>query len=155
VLAGSGWQVAVHANGDSAIQQVLDAASASPVQARRAHLRIEHVEVLREDQLDKIAELGILLSFFVKRIHYWGDVHRDRLLGPERAVRSFPLASAAARGITFALHSDSPLTPVSPVEGIWAASTRVTEGGDVLGPGQRITAERAIRAYTVDAARMV
>jgi predicted amidohydrolase YtcJ len=52
----------------------------------------------------------------------------------------------------FGLHSDTPVTPVPPLEGIWCAVARRTSGGDVLGPEQAIDVESALRGYTVDAA---
>ena len=91
-------------------------------------------------------------SFFIKHVHYWGDRHRDRFLGPERAARIDPLASARSHGIRFGLHSDTPVVPVAPLEGIWCAVARETRGGDVLGAEQRVDAEVALRGYTSDAA---
>lgn len=83
-------------------------------------------------------------------MYYWGDRHRD-IFGPERARRIDPLRSAELRGIRFGLHSDCPVTPVPPLEGTWAAVNRVTRNGDVLGPEQRISLDKALRGYTADA----
>ena len=105
-----------------------------------------------EEQLDRIARLGLCPSFFIKHVYYWGDRHRRLFLGPGRAERIDPLRSAQRRGIRFALHSDCPVTPLDPLFGIWAAVNRITREGDVLGPEQRIDVESALRAYTIDAA---
>jgi predicted amidohydrolase YtcJ len=56
------------------------------------------------------------------------------------------------RGIKFSIHSDCPVTPVSPLFCVFAAVNRVTTGGEVLGPEFRLTAEEALRAVTIDAA---
>ena len=152
-LDAAGWQVAVHGNGDAAIEAIIDgyAKLGAPNGTGRRH-RIEHCQTVREDQLDRMVEHDILASFFIKHVYYWGDRHRDIFLGAERARRISPLASARSRGIHFGLHSDTPVTPVPPLEGIWCAVARRTSGGSVLGAEQAIGVEAALRGYTVDAA---
>jgi hypothetical protein len=149
----AGWQAAVHGNGDAAIDAIIDSytqlGTGGP--AGRRH-RIEHCQTAREDQLDRMAEHGILASFFVKHVYYWGDGHHDTWLGPERAARISPLASAGRRGIRYGLHSDTPVTPVPPLEGVWCAVVRRTRSGRHLGPEQAVDAETALRAYTAEAA---
>lgn len=155
-LHDAGWQVAVHGNGDSAIQAILDAYRAlgmGPGEEDRRH-RIEHCQTVREDQLDHMAAHDVHASFFVKHVYYWGDRHRDRFLGPDRARRINPLASAQARGLRFGLHADTPVTPVPPLEGIWCAVTRRTRDGNELGPEQRVDVDTALRAYTSEAAHL-
>jgi predicted amidohydrolase YtcJ len=151
----AGVQVAVHTNGDAAIDVALDAieraiASGPPRDHRH---RLEHVQTVREDQLDRLAAAQILPSVFVNHVYYWGDRHRDRFLGPERAARISPLRSIVDRGLPFGLHCDCPVTPVDPLFTMSAAVNRLTSGGHELGPEQRITAEEALRGYTSDAAR--
>jgi len=73
-------------------------------------------------------------------------------LGPRRAERISPLQSAHKRGIRFGLHSDCPITPVLPLEGVWAAVNRITSSGQSLGLEQRIDVQTALRGYTSDAA---
>ena len=152
-LDAAGWQVAVHGNGDAAIDAITDAYArlGAPAGTGRRH-RIEHCQTVREDQLDRMAAHDVLASFFVKHVYYWGDRHRDVFLGPERARRISPLASARSRGVRFGLHSDTPVTPVPPLEGIWCAVARTTSGGHRLGPEQAVDVDTALRAYTVDAA---
>lgn len=152
-LDAAGWQVAVHGNGDEAIDAIIDgyARLGAPEGTGRRH-RIEHCQTAREDQLDRMAEHDIAASFFIKHVYYWGDRHRDVFLGSERARRISPLASARSRGIHFGLHSDTPVTPVPPSEGIWCAVARQTSSGQPLGPEQAIDVEAALRGYTIDAA---
>ncbi|MQA07653.1 MAG: amidohydrolase family protein [Pseudonocardiaceae bacterium] len=152
-LHDAGWQVAVHGNGDAAIQAILDAyRGLGTGRADGRRHRIEHCQTVREDQLDTMAEHGIAASFFVKHVYYWGDRHRDRFLGPERARRISPLVSAGGRGLRFGLHADTPVTPVAPLEGIWCAVHRRTRDGVELGPEQRVDVRTALRGYTSDAA---
>ncbi|WP_031468012.1 amidohydrolase [Sciscionella sediminilitoris] len=152
-LDESGWQVAVHGNGDAAIEAIVQGYQrlGAPEGTGRRH-RIEHCQTAREDQLDRMAAHDVLASFFVKHVYFWGDRHRDVFLGPQRAARISPLASARRRGIHFGLHSDTPVTPVPPLEGIWCAVTRTTSGGHTLGAEQAVSPLDAVRAYTLDAA---
>jgi predicted amidohydrolase YtcJ len=153
-LHRAGYQIAIHANGDAAIEAAIQsyrlAQKAYPRQNTRH--RIEHCQTVREDQLDAMAELGISPSFFVSHTYYWGDRHREIFLGPERAQRISPLKSALRRGIRFSIHSDCPVTPVSPLFCLFAAVNRLTSAGHILGPEFRLTPEEALRAMTIDAA---
>jgi predicted amidohydrolase YtcJ len=153
-LHKAGYQIAVHANGDATIDAAIEAfrlaQNAYPRQNTRH--RIEHCQMVREDQLDAIAELGISPSFFVSHTYYWGDRHRQIFMGPERAERISPLKSALRRGIRYSIHSDCPVTPVSPLFCVGAAVNRTTSSGYVLGPEFRLTPEEALRAVTIDAA---
>ncbi len=150
----AGRQLAVHANGDAAIDDVLDAYEAAQKTRSRpdARHRIEHCQMAREDQLDRMAELGVSPSFFIGHVYYWGDRHRDIFMGPERAARISPLRSALAHGLRFTLHEDTPVTPVSPIFSMWAAVNRLTSSGKELGTEQRLTPLEALRASTIDAA---
>ena len=152
----AGIQVGIHANGDRAIDSVLDsyerALEANPVEDHR--LRIEHCQVVREDQLDRIARLGVNVSFFNLHVYYWGARHRDRFLGSRRGARISPLRSARERGIKFVGHSDWLVTPVDPLFNVHVAVNRETREGDVLGPEECIDAESALRMMTIDGAHL-
>ena len=149
-----GWQVAIHANGDAAIDNALDAIEAAlTAHPRHDHRhRIEHCQTAREDQLERMARLGVLASVFANHIWYWGDRHRDRFLGPERGSRIDPLASFTAHGIVHALHCDMPVTPLDPLFTIWTAVNRITRDGELLGPDQRARVADAVAGYTSAAA---
>ena len=150
----SGHQIAVHANGDAAIDEVLAALE----KAQRAHPRrdarpvIVHAQMAREDQLARMRALGAVPSFFGLHVLYWGDRHRDIFLGPERARRISPAASAVRHGLRFTLHADTPVVPMQPLRMVATAVSRRTRSGAVLGPEQRIEPMRALRAVTIDAA---
>jgi len=157
----AGRQVAIHTNGDRAIDLALDAIEKATAASGGAGLpqpglqhRLEHVQTLREDQILRMRELGVAASVFVNHVYYWGDRHRDRFLGPLRGSRISPLASIAASELQFALHCDSPVTPVDPLFTIHTAVNRVTRGGRVLGPEQRVDAPTALAGYTTSAARV-
>ena len=153
-LHQAGYQLAIHGNGDASIDDILFAYEEAQKRFPRpdARHRIEHSQMMREDQIDKMKELGVSPSYFVGHVYYWGDRHRDIFLGPERGARISPLASTVKRGIKFTVHDDTPVTPVDPLQLVWVAANRETTSGKILGPEQRIPVEQALKAITCDAA---
>ena len=149
-----GWQMACHVQGDAGVDTILDmyekALQRNPRPDHR--LRLEHVGAIRNEQLQRAADLGVTCSIFVDQIHYWGDVIVDGLFGPERGSRWMPAGSAVATGMRISLHNDPPVTPEEPLRNISVAATRVAPSGRVLAPEERLTVEQAIRAQTIDAA---
>jgi predicted amidohydrolase YtcJ len=150
----AGLQVAVHGNGDAAIDAVLGALERAARETPRADARpvVIHAQMTRPDQLDRMAALGAIPSFFGLHVYYWGDRHRDLFLGPERAARISPAASARARGLRFTLHCDTPVIPIEPLRAVATAVARRTRSGAELGPEERVSAQAALRAVTIDAA---
>ena len=153
-LHAAGWQVAVHGNGDAAIDDILDAFEAAQRKHPREDTRhiIIHAQMARDDQLDRMSQLGIIPSFFSLHTYYWGDRHRDLFMGPERAARMSPAKSAALRGLRFTIHCDSPIVPMEPLRLVWSAVNRRSASGSEIGPAQRISPTQALRAVTIDAA---
>lgn len=150
----AGRQIAIHGNGDSAIDDILDAYEAALlVRPRAGHRhRIEHCQTARQDQLERMARLGVVSSVFANHLWYFGDRHLSRFLGPERAARMEPLASMTALGIRWGLHSDCPVTEVNPLLGIWLAVNRRTSGGQPIGESEKVSVEQALRGFGPDAA---
>jgi hypothetical protein len=149
-----GLRVAIHGNGDAAIDDILEAFAAAQQADPRpdARHRIEHCQTAREDQLARMEQLGVSPSFFVAHVYYWGDRHRDIFLGPERAARISPLASSLRHHLRFTLHNDTSVTPVNPLMLVWTAVNRVTSSGKVLGKDQAISVMDALRSVTSEAA---
>ncbi len=149
-----GWQVIAHCNGDAAADQFLRVIAqthrAHPGDGRRPVMI--HAQTVRDDQLDAMADLGVVPSFFASHVYYWGDFHRDSVLGAERAERISPLRSAQSLGLRFNLHNDSPVVPPDILRLVWCAVERRTRSGAVLGPDQAIDVMAALRAVTIDAA---
>ena len=111
-----------------------------------------HAQMTRPDQLERMRALGITPSFYVAHTYYWGDRHRDIFMGPERASRMSPTATAKKMGVPFTIHLDTPVVPMDPMLLVWSAVNRVSTSGQVIGPGERISAMEALRAVTIDAA---
>ncbi len=150
----NGWQILVHCNGDAAADQFIRAVRAATATHGAGDRRpvMIHAQTVREDQLDAMKELGIIPSFFGMHTYYWGDWHRDAVLGPERASRISPAASALKRGIPFTQHHDAPVALPSSIMVLFSQVNRVTRSGQVLGPEQRVSVMDAIKSITINAA---
>ncbi|NKB45024.1 MAG: amidohydrolase family protein [Alphaproteobacteria bacterium] len=150
----AGYQIAIHGNGDAAIDDVLyafdQALAASPRDDAR-HIII-HAQMAREDQLDRMAIAGIIPSFFNMHTYYWGDRHWNIFMGPERAAQMSPAASAVKRNMAYTLHADTPVVPMEPMRIVWSAVNRVSSGGRVIGADQRISVIEALKGITTYAA---
>ncbi len=153
----AGWDVMAHCQGDAAADQLLAALERvrEEVPDGAGRVSLVHALTLRDDQLDRMAALDVVPSFFVGQVRYWGERHRDLLLGPERAARLAPVAAASARGLAYTLHEDAPTTPPDPLRSVATAALRRTASGDVLGPEQRVTIEEALKAVTLHPARLL
>ncbi len=147
------WQPLMHCNGDAAADMMLDALEKAGFKAGddRRPVMI-HAQFVREDQFDRMKALGVMPSFFVSHVFYWGDYHRDVVLGAERASRISATASAEKRGLRYTFHNDQPVVPPSAIILLWSAVTRTTRSGAVLGPDQKIPVIEALRALTIDGA---
>jgi predicted amidohydrolase YtcJ len=156
-LHSAGYQIAIHGNGDQAIEDILDAFEAAqlehPVEDPR--MILIHAQMAREDQVARMKQLGVTPSFFSAHTWYWGDRHRDIFLGPQRAAVISPAGWARDYGLRFSSHLDTPVTPMLPLQAVWSEVQRITYGGDLLGPDQRIGVMEALRSVTIDAAWQV
>lgn len=155
-----GWQIAAHADGDLALDEVLAVYEALPqgrMRPRHSRLRIEHMTVTRNDQLDRVARLHAGVSLNPGQLYYWGRAFHEQMLGPQRARRAVSALSLLRRGVTISLHSDAPVTTASPLRAIQNAVTRQWQWPpqQVLAPEQRLTVDQAIRAVTLDAAHQL
>ena len=150
----AGRQLAIHANGDRAIESCLLALEKANRMFPDKDLRhmIIHCQLASRDHIARMKKLGVIPSYFINHVYYWGDRHRSIFLGPWRAKMLNPLQTTFEAGLPFTLHSDLPVTPVAPLFAMHCAVNRKTKGGDVLGASERISPLAAIRAYTSDAA---
>jgi predicted amidohydrolase YtcJ len=153
VLA-AGNPLLVHANGDAAEEMLIDAVAQATARHALRDTRVVmiHAQTVRDDQLDRMVTLGMIPSFFSAHTFFWGDWHRESVLGPVRADRISPARSALDRGLPFTVHNDAPITPADPITLMWSTVTRRTRSNDILGPFQRVSAMEAIRALTINGA---
>ena len=148
-------QVNVHCNGDAASDQFIRCyKKALEMTDNKTDLRpvMVHAQTVREDQLDDMKELGIIPTFFLDHIWFWGDYHYESVFGEERANRLSPAKSALRRNINFTLHQDSPVKMPNQILAMHNAVNRQTQSGRILGAEQRLSIMEAIKALTINAA---
>lgn len=150
-----GVQILAHCNGDAAAAQYIRCCRAAQAETGKSLRDIRpvmiHAQLVHREQLEEMAALGIIPSFFAAHVWYWGDVHMENF-GAHRAASISPLAEALKLGLPFTLHQDTPVIQPNMLESVWCAVNRVTRHGTVLGPEYRISPREALKAVTVNAA---
>jgi predicted amidohydrolase YtcJ len=152
--AALGYQVATHAQGDRAIDATLDAyeaALAACPDAKRP-FRLEHCALMTEAQIARALSLGVVASFFLPHLYYWGEMLRDEMFGPERAARYMPAGSAVRAGMRVSYHTDPPMTWPNALLCVHLAVTRRSRAGNVIGEAETVDVATALRGVTIDAA---
>jgi predicted amidohydrolase YtcJ len=148
------WQLHIHVNGDAALDLVLDTVD----ECMAAHARTDHRTVIvhfanaGEDQIDRIAQLGCIVSANSYYPVGFADKYAAHGLGPARADTMVRSASVLRRNIPLSFHSDLPMGPADPLTLAWCAVNRRTPSGRVAGPEQRVSVHDALRAVTIEAA---
>lgn len=149
----AGVQVLAHCNGDAAADQFLAACEKAQRQTGRTGLRpvMIHAQLVRKDQLARMAALSMVASFFVAHTRYWGDVHLANL-GRARADFISPVQSAMKAGVVCTFHQDSPVLPPNMLDTIACAMQRRTLSGVLLAESERVSAGQALAAVTQNVA---
>lgn len=149
----AGFQLAVHANGDKAIEMTIDAYRRALEECPRAdhRHRIEHCTVMNPTLFEEIKRLGVIAVPFGTFLWYHGE-KVEPFYGKERARMMFAHRSFLDKGIQIAGSSDTPMMPYEPLLAIQSCVTRETSSGTVVGPEQRISPEEALRVYTLGGA---
>jgi predicted amidohydrolase YtcJ len=149
-----GWQILAHANGDAAIDVLIAAAREATRRHGPGDRRpvLIHGQTLREDQVDQLRTLGIFPSLFPMHTYYWGDFHRDSVLGPERAENISPTGWLMSRGMMFTSHHDAPVAKPDSMRVLSATVSRRSRSGDIIGPRHRVPVGTALKAMTLWAA---
>ena len=148
------FQLIVHCNGDAAADQMLAAVRHAEATHQPKDLRpvMIHAQMIRPDQVEAMAQLRIIPSFFTAHTFYWGDWHIEQTVGRERAFRMSPANTARKLGILFTNHSDASVVPPDHLDVIWTAVNRLSRSGVVVGPEERIPVYSALQAVTIHAA---
>jgi hypothetical protein len=152
---GAGFQVAIHAIGDRGGLVALDALEKALGGPRpEARFRLEHSQVLRLQDIQRMARLGIIAS--MQPTHATSDMPwaGDRL-GQARLAGAYAWRKVLDAGGRLALGSDFPVESADPRLGLYSAVTRQDLQGNPPGgwlPGERLTREEALRGFTLDAA---
>ena len=149
-----GWNIHIHVNGDAgldvALNQIEAQQKALPDPERRVVM--EHYGYARDDQHQRLAELGIEVSNNAYYLHELAPVYADHGLGPERAANISPIGGLVRADVPISFHSDFPMAPAEPLTLAWTAVNRIGSDGEVWGPHQRIGLDQALRAITMGGA---
>lgn len=149
----AGFQLAVHANGDKAIQMTIEAYRKALREYPRAdhRHRIEHCTVMNPTLFEEMKRLGVIAVPFGVFLWYHGEKVVP-FYGEQRAKMMFAHRSFLDHDIQISGSSDCPAMPFDPLLAIQACVTRETSSGIVVGPEQRISPEEALRVYTLGGA---
>ena len=149
----AGFQLCAHVIGDRAITMVLDAYERALARTPRAdhRHRIEHCGLCTPAILDRMARLGVVAVPQPAFIHELGDSYLKNFTEAQLAL-SYPGRAWFDRGIVAVGSSDVPVVSCDPFVNLRAATTRLTQDGNRMGPGQAVTTDEAIRMFTLNGA---
>ncbi|WP_184829850.1 amidohydrolase [Jiangella mangrovi] len=149
----AGWQLAIHAIGDAAVDQAIAVVTA----AQRAHPRpdarhrVEHGGLVRPDQLPRLAEAGLTVVVQPTFLHAFGDDY-TAIMGPERSGWMYRGRAFLDHGIAVAGSSDRPVADGAPLRAIQFMVERASSSGAPVGPDEAVTVDEALAAYTTGSA---
>ncbi|HEC33837.1 MAG TPA: amidohydrolase [Chloroflexi bacterium] len=152
----AGLAVAVHAIGDRANRELIalfERVTQHTIPVTPIPHRIEHVQMIRPDDVIRLARLGIVAS--VQPIHTTDDIPMVENSVGARGRFAYPFRDMLDAGVTLAFGSDAPVADPNPLFGIHAAVTRQRRDGTPSGgwyPQQRLTVAEAVWGYTMGAA---
>lgn len=146
---GKGYQLACHAIGDAAIEQLITAyekALEAEPDADRRH-RIEHCGFSHDDQHRRMLAAGIYPCPQQVFVYDFGDSYIG-VLGEVRALGCYPLKTWDELGFKPATGSDSPVCLPDPFPNLYSMVTRKTWKGTVMDGAERVPIEKALQAFT-------
>lgn len=156
----AGFQIQVHAIGDAAIDQFIDAlegiSDLHPLPGGLRH-RIVHVQICRPDQMDRLMSLDAICD--IQPVFVPSDIHITApRIGKERLTWAYAWKDMLRKGLLLTGSSDAPVEPTNPWRGIWAAVNRVDDedlpdGGWL--PDQKLSLDEALALYTINPPRAV
>jgi hypothetical protein len=148
----AGWQLATHANGDLAIDEILGVYERVQRETPRhdPRFRIEHCTLLNDSLIQRMQALNVIPAPFSCYVYFHGDVMH--FYGEERTRRMFPMRDFLNAGLRPTDSSDYTASPSDPMMWLQSQITRTDFKGNVWGANQRITIEEAIRCGTFNGA---
>ena len=149
----AGYQIAIHAIGDRAIEMVLDSYEKALKRYPRPdpRHRIEHCGWLDQPMINRIHALGIVPALGVPFLYEHGDSYFESV-GEEGLECVYPLRSLLDKGVAACLGSDAPVSDPNPLYGLYSAVTRKTRSGRTISPQEAVHVKQAVRAYTLHGA---
>jgi predicted amidohydrolase YtcJ len=148
----AGWQLSTHANGDVAIDRILNVYER--IQRENPHpdprFRIEHCTLVNDSLVQRMKALQVIPVPFSGYVYYHGE--KMHFYGAERTTHMFAMRSFLDAGLRAPDSSDYTASPFDPMMWLQSQTTRTDPQGNVWGPNQRITLEEAIRCGTINGA---
>jgi len=152
-IHSAGFQLAFHAEEEDVIEAVIDTLEyvngILPVAGRRH--RIEHCAECTPRLLKRLPDLGVVIVNQPPFIYYSGERYLATVK-PDILPWMYRIRSPMASGLVVAGSSDTPVVPLNPLAGIYAAVTRKTEAGQDFQPEESVSPLQALAMYTVNAA---
>ncbi len=147
-------QLLAHCNGDAAAEQYIT--EFEKVLAEREENELHravmvHAQLVRKDQLKRMAAIGMIPSFFVAHTYYWGDIHLQNF-GEKRGSQISPVKDAIDLDMKYTFHQDTPVIPPDMMRTVWSAVNRISKTGKVIGENQKVSVLDALKAVTIYAA---
>lgn len=154
VFWNADYKIHAHTNGDKSAAALIELLRSLQSQHYRPdhRLTLEHFAYSTQDQSRQLKALGAVVSANPYYHYILSDQYSQEWLGPDRGNQMVRLGSLERLGVPFALHSDNPMAPLSPLTLAHVAVNRVTINGNLTGANERISLDAALRAVTVDAA---
>ncbi|MBD0331639.1 MAG: amidohydrolase [Chitinophagaceae bacterium] len=146
------WQIGIHANGDVAIEKVLNLYERLQKEYPRKdpRFRIEHCTVINRDIIKRMKAMNVIPTPFSTYVYFHGEKMKE--YGKERLENMFAVRSFLDAGIKVTQASDYPPGPFEPMMALQSSVTRTDMKGNVWGPSQKITVEEAIKVGTINGA---
>jgi predicted amidohydrolase YtcJ len=153
----AGWDIHIHVNGDGGLDTLLaiiDRARALTPNST-SKIFLEHYGYARQDQHEKVAKYGILVSNNPYYYYELSGPYSKEGLGPERASKISSIGSLEKLKVPLSFHSDYFMAPAEPLLLVWSAVNRINSNGDVLAPEEKVSLFTAMKAVTIEAARSI
>ena len=148
----AGWQLGTHANGDVAIERVLNVYERLHCEFPRKdpRFRIEHCTLINDSIIQRMKALNVVPTPFSTYVYYHGE--KMQYYGKERLEHMFALRTFLDAGLRPTQASDYPPGEFAPMMALQSEVTRTDMKGNVWGASQRISVEEAIRVGTINGA---
>ncbi len=149
-----GWQIAVHVQGDQAIEETIDAfekVNKNNIITNSRH-RLEHCLLLSDTSIKRMAKLNMTPSIHINHLYFYGEALKNEIIGEERGDQILPVATVKNNGLKFSFHADQPMFKSDPFRLIQTAVLRKTKEGKLMGDGEQIEIVEGLKAMTIYAA---
>ena len=152
-----GFQIHVHVTGDLGLELTLDILEKMQFERPRFNhnFTFEHFGFSTPEQIRRIKALGAQVSANVYYLHELSDMYANQGIGFERASQMARVGACFAQDINTTFHSDFTMAPAEPLNSAWVAVNRVNHAGMVMCKEERLTAQQALQAITINAAHVL